>query len=60
MRVTGVGGDITYQGHSNFMIRNPESKLLEPRYIKNIGMIAGGSGIAPMFQVPSISTDINS
>ena len=55
MRITGIGGDIVYKGHSQFMIRNAETKQMEKRRIKNIGMIAGGSGIAPMYQVSIIS-----
>lgn len=51
MKITGIGGDITYNGHSNFFLRNKESGLMEPRKFKNVGMIAGGSGIAPMYQV---------
>jgi hypothetical protein len=49
MRITGIGGDILYKGDSQFYIRNTETKKMEQRYIKNVGMIAGGSGIAPMF-----------
>ena len=29
--------------------RNPETKEMEHKYFKNVGMIAGGSGITPMF-----------
>lgn len=49
MRITGIGGDIVYKGDSQFLIRNQETKVMEPRRIKNVGMIAGGSGIAPMY-----------
>jgi NAD(P)H-flavin reductase len=31
---------------------------MEKRNIKNIGMIAGGSGIAPMFQLIQTVTDL--
>jgi hypothetical protein len=54
MWITGVGGDIVYKGHSQFLLRNKETGLMEPRTFKNIGMIAGGSGIAPMFQVTNL------
>ena len=51
MRITGIGGDIVYKGDSQFLIRNNATQEMEKRNIKNVGMIAGGSGIAPMFQV---------
>lgn len=51
MWVNAVGGDLVYLGHSKFLMRNKETGLMEQKTIKNIGMIAGGSGIAPMFQV---------
>ena len=49
MRITGIAGDLYYLGQSRFMIRNAETKLLEERYIKRVGMIAAGSGLTPMF-----------
>ena len=49
MRITGIGGDIVYKGDSEFLIRNRDTKRMERKHIKNVGMIAGGSGIAPMF-----------
>jgi hypothetical protein len=51
MWVTAVGGDLVYLGHSKFLMRNKETGLMEPKTFKHIGMIAGGSGIAPMYQV---------
>ena len=56
MRITGIGGDIVYKGDSQFLIRNSATQQMEQRNIKNVGMIAGGSGIAPMFQVSCPST----
>ncbi len=50
MRITAIGGDILYRGHSQFLLRDSQQEM-KPRRIKNIGMIAGGSGIAPMYQV---------
>ena len=49
MRIIGIGGDIVYHGNSQFEIRNQQTQEMEKRHIKNVGMIAGGSGIAPMF-----------
>ena len=51
MQITGIGGDIVYKGHSQFLVRNQETQLMDLKTFKNVGMIAGGSGIAPMFQV---------
>lgn len=58
MRITGLGGDIVYHGHSKFEIRNPQSQQMEMRNVKNVGMIAGGSGIAPMFQLIQTVNDL--
>ena len=47
--VTAVAGDIFYMGDSTFMLRNKETKVLEPKRVRKVGMIAAGSGITPMF-----------
>lgn len=50
---TGPKGRIIYQRKGNFLIRG-EKKGQEPTRvtgIKNIGLIAGGSGITPMLQI---------
>ena len=49
LNISAIGGDIAYLGGSEFMIRNEENKEMEKRKIKRVGMIAGGSGITPMF-----------
>ena len=38
-----------YNGDSQFMVRDKESKEMVERNIDRIGMIAAGSGITPMF-----------
>jgi hypothetical protein len=60
LKITGIGGDLSYIGHSQFMVRydfiksnkqyrNKETKEMEQKSYKNVGMIAAGSGITPMF-----------
>lgn len=49
LHITGILGDVVYQGNSNFLLRNRETGLMEPKKWKNVGMIAAGSGITPMF-----------
>ena len=51
MRVTGIAGDLFYLGDGKFMIRNPETGILEEKWYKKVGMIAAGSGLTPMFQL---------
>ena len=60
MRVTAIAGDIYYMGDSQFVIRNPETGILEERNIKRVGMIAAGSGLTPMFQLIQTVADIPS
>lgn len=57
MRITAIGGDITYEGGSVFEIRNSETKQMEARRIKRVGMISAGSGIAPMYQLTQTVAD---
>lgn len=47
--VIAVAGDIYYLGNQQFMVRNRDTNLLEPRRYRKIGMIAAGAGITPMF-----------
>lgn len=49
--MTAIAGDIYYLGDQQFMVRNPETKEMEHKKIKKVGMIAAGSGITPMFQL---------
>ena len=50
MSITAVGGDIAYLGKNDFLLRRPDGEL-EARKINRVGMIAAGSGIAPMYQL---------
>lgn len=50
-------GDVVYLGNSQFLLRNRATGLLEQKTIKNVGMIAAGSGITPMFQLIQTVTD---
>ncbi|VDK81599.1 unnamed protein product [Litomosoides sigmodontis] len=49
----GPSGLIVYEGNGHFVVK--ETKKAEPkrRVYKNVGMIAGGSGITPMLQIIS-------
>jgi ferredoxin-NADP reductase len=58
MHITGIGGDMVYQGDSQFLVRDRETKEMVQRRYKNVGMIAGGSGIAPMFQLIQTVADL--
>ena len=49
LSISAIGGDISYLGNSMFMVRNEETKEMELRNIKRVGMIAAGSGITPMY-----------
>jgi ferredoxin-NADP reductase len=59
MRITGIGGDLVYEGHSRFLLRDKANQLMLPRRFKHVGMIAGGSGIAPMFQLIQTVSDLH-
>ena len=49
MKITAIGGDIAYHGRGKFLIRDPATKEIKSRSLSRIGMIAAGSGIAPMY-----------
>ena len=50
MSITAVGGDLAYLGKNDFLLRRPDGELAA-RKINRVGMIAAGSGIAPMYQL---------
>lgn len=58
MHITGIGGDIVYKGDSQFLVRDKQTLEMVKRRYKNVGMIAGGSGIAPMFQMVQTVADL--
>lgn len=47
----GPSGLIVYEGNGLFAIKPSKNAEPKRRTYKNIGMIAGGSGITPMCQV---------
>ena len=51
LKLAAIGGDMYYNGNSNFVVRNKETKKMVERKVDRVGMVAAGSGITPMFQV---------
>lgn len=49
MKITAIGGDIAYHGRGKFEVRDPETKEMKGKRLNRVGMIAAGSGIAPMY-----------
>jgi NAD(P)H-flavin reductase len=47
--VNGPKGGFIYLGNGDFLKRSKGK--YEPHHVKNIGMIAGGTGITPMYQI---------
>ena len=51
MKITAIGGDISYHGRGRFQVRDPQTKEMRSKTLTRVGMIAAGSGIAPMYQL---------
>jgi cytochrome-b5 reductase len=53
IEVAGPKGTITYEGHGNLRVEDRKNKKNPPqmRHASVLGMIAGGSGITPMYQI---------
>jgi len=49
LKITGIGGKIEYLGNSNFNVINETTLKKDKKRFKRVGLIAAGSGIAPMF-----------
>lgn len=49
--VRGPSGRITYKGNGVFEIAVDKKTPPTVRKVKRVGMIAGGTGIAPMYQL---------
>jgi len=49
MKMRGPKGNLTYKGHGLFHIKIKNE--IVKKQVKNIGMIAGGTGITPMYQI---------
>ena len=62
IEISGPAGRIVYMGDGAFKVTSPEGEE-EVKKVKNIGLIAGGTGITPCFQLMqyciSQSEDIN-
>lgn len=58
LKITALGGDIIYEGNGQFQLRDPDTKEMRPKQLKRIGMIAAGSGIAPMYQLAQTVGDL--
>jgi cytochrome-b5 reductase len=51
MDFKGPSGLLTYSGNGTFNIRKDKKSPPETRVVKKVGMIAGGTGITPMYQL---------
>jgi len=51
IQVRGPSGNIVYDRSGKFNIRKNKTTPAVPRTFKNVGMIAGGTGITPMLQI---------
>lgn len=51
IQVRGPSGNLIYNGNGKFSIRKNKTASAVPRSFKNVGMIAGGTGITPMLQI---------
>ncbi len=50
IKMSGPSGNIQYNGNGEFTIsKNPDKTLIKK--VNKVGMIAGGTGITPMFQL---------
>jgi len=47
----GPNGLIVYEGKGKFLVRSDKKSQPIVRKVKNVGMIAGGTGITPMLQI---------
>lgn len=50
IQARGPSGSLEYKGHGSFEIKRAGSRVQQAQ-IKNVGMLAGGSGITPMLQI---------
>lgn len=51
INVRGPNGHLIYNGLGKFSIRSTYKAPYETKVFKNVGMIAGGTGITPMMQI---------
>jgi len=57
IKVRGPMGKLTYYGDGNFYIRKSPKNIIEKNF-KRIGMLAGGTGISPIWQLLQ-AADVN-
>lgn len=57
LKITAVGGDLQYDHSGQFLLRDSADSLLKPKTFKRVGMIAAGTGIAPMYQLTQTVAD---
>ena len=48
-----MGSQLRYLGRGRFTLRNPESGMYETRTFRHVGLIAGGTGLTPFYQIMS-------
>ena len=48
VNMIGPGGKLNYFGHGKFFVKKPDLNIITRR---NLGFIAGGTGIAPCYHV---------
>ena len=51
MEFRGPQGLITYEGNGKFLMKADKNDTPKPRPVREVGMVAGGTGITPMLQV---------
>ncbi|CAF3102698.1 unnamed protein product [Rotaria sp. Silwood2] len=51
MEVSGPSGNLIYKHNGLFDIRSRKPEPFVTRHIRHLGLIAGGSGITPMYQI---------
>jgi cytochrome-b5 reductase len=49
--VNGPSGNLVYKDHGLFDIRTRKPEPYVTRHVRHLGLIAGGSGITPMYQI---------
>ncbi|KAJ1257093.1 hypothetical protein BS78_K223100 [Paspalum vaginatum] len=49
VEIRGPRGDIEYAGRGNFVVKEPHTVAI--RFARRLAMVAGGTGITPVFQV---------
>merc|ERR1712039_540552 len=56
--IAGPMGHITYKGSGLFRLEDPFDETVTERQCRSIGMVAGGTGITPMYQIATHSAGL--